>query len=86
MFIECFQNNGTDYLRVVEGYRVKDGNTSKSRRRVVRNIGPLSRFDDGKPDYLARLRQSFKDGSPIIEGLVSCRILDYFAGIFTPTQ
>lgn len=69
MFIECFKNNGIDYLRVMEGYRIKEGATSKCRRRVVRNIGPLSRFDDGKPDYLKRLRQSFKEGKPIIESL-----------------
>ncbi|NSW93004.1 MAG: transposase, partial [Firmicutes bacterium] len=49
--------------------RAEEGNTSKCRRHVVRNIGPLSRFDDGKPDYLKRLRQSFKDGRPIIESL-----------------
>lgn len=69
MFIELIKNNGTHYLRVMEGYRVNEGGHSKCRRRVVRNIGPLSRYDDGKPDYLARLRQSFKDGNPIIESL-----------------
>jgi transposase len=69
MFIECIKNNGTDYLRVMEGYRVNESGSSKCRRRVVRNIGPLSRYDDGKPDYLARLRQSFADGKPIIESL-----------------
>ena len=35
----------------------------------VFNIGPLARFDDGKPDFLQRLRQSFKDGEPLIESL-----------------
>jgi transposase len=35
----------------------------------VRNIGPLSRFDDGRPDYLQRLRKSFAQGAPIIESL-----------------
>lgn len=69
MFIELFKNNGTDYLRVMEGYRVNEGVHSKSRRRLVRNIGPLSRYDDGKPDYLARLRQSFKEGNPMIGSL-----------------
>lgn len=69
MFIELIKNNGTDYLRVMESYRANEGGNSKSRRRLVRNIGPLSRFDDGKPDYLERLRQSFKEGKPIIESL-----------------
>jgi transposase len=69
MFIECTKNNGTDYLRVTEGYRITENGVSKSKRRVVRNIGPLSRFDDGLPDYLSRLRKSFRDGQPIIESL-----------------
>ena len=69
MFIECIKNNGIDYLRVTQAYRVNEGGHSKCRRRVVRNIGPLSRFDDGKPNYLSRLRQSFRDGKPIIESL-----------------
>jgi transposase len=42
---------------------------SRQRRRVVMNVGPLARFDDGKPDYLKRLRQSFKDGDPLIGNL-----------------
>jgi transposase len=37
---------------------------------VVMNVGPLSRFDDGKPDYFARLKQSFDDGAPIIPELL----------------
>ena len=69
MFIECAKNNGTDYLRVVEGYTFTGNGEKRHRRRVVRNIGPLSRFDDGHPEYLARLRRSFKDGEPIIESL-----------------
>lgn len=69
MFIELINNNGTDYLRVMEAYSVNEGGRLKRRRRAVRNIGPLSRYDDGKPDYLERLRQSFKEGKPIIESL-----------------
>lgn len=69
MFIECIDNHGTAYLRVMEGYRVEVNGVSKSRRRVVRNIGPLSRYDDGKPEYIARLRQSFREGEPLIPSL-----------------
>jgi len=69
MFIECAKNNGTDYLRVVEGYAFTENGAKKHRRRVVKNIGPLSRYDDGQPGYLARLRSSFKNGTPIIESL-----------------
>ena len=69
MFIECVKNNGTDYLRVVEGYSVKVDAAPKCKRRVIRNIGPLSKYDDGNPDYVKRLRQSFKDGKPLIPSL-----------------
>jgi transposase len=69
MFIECIKNNGTDYLRVAEVFRDETVSPPRTRRRVIRNIGPLTRYDDGEPDYLNRLRRSFKEGSPIIESL-----------------
>ena len=36
---------------------------------LILNIGPLSKFDDGKPNYFERLKESFKNGSPIIDSL-----------------
>lgn len=35
----------------------------------VYNIGPLDRFDDGQPDYVGRLKKSFKAGVPLIPAL-----------------
>jgi hypothetical protein len=71
MFVECFDNNGIDYLRLVSSRRVTGKNGRKqSSRKVELNIGPLSRFDDGKPDYVGRLKQSLKDGTPIIDALL----------------
>ncbi|MBT9161202.1 MAG: hypothetical protein DDT26_02506 [Dehalococcoidia bacterium] len=69
MYIDCVTNNGKPYLRVAESYTINVDGVRKSRKRTVRNIGPLSRFDDGKPNFLGRLKQSFKDGRPIIDGL-----------------
>ena len=69
MFIECVKNNGTDYLRVIEGFNYNENGKRKHKRRVLKNIGPLSRYDDGEADYLRRLRESFKNGNPIIEEL-----------------
>ena len=40
-----------------------------STKKVLLNIGPLSRFDDGQPDYLERLKGSFKAGDPLIPSL-----------------
>ncbi len=70
MYIERFKNNGIDYLRLVQSNRVKNSKGIKTaRKKVVYNIGPLSKFDDGKPDYIDRLKQSFKAGNPIISSL-----------------
>jgi len=69
MYIDCVTNSGKPYLRVVESYSVKVNGTRKNRKRPVRNIGPLYKFDDGNPDFLCRLKKSFKDGAPIIDGL-----------------
>jgi transposase len=70
MYIDKYPNNGIPYLRVVENYTTKISGRKKSGKRLIRNLGPLSRFDDGKPDFLLRLRKSFRDGAPIIENLV----------------
>lgn len=69
MYIDCVKNSGKPYLRVAESYSINVNGIRKNRKRTIRNIGPLSRFDDGKPNFLKRLRQSFKDGRPIIDGL-----------------
>lgn len=69
MHIVCLNNNGTKYLQVQESYSIKVEGLVKTRKRAIRNIGPLAKFDDGKPDFLKRLRESFKAGTPIIESL-----------------
>jgi transposase len=71
MFIEKVKNSGVDYLRLVNSVRVRNKNGYMvSNKKVILNIGPLSRFDDGTPDYLARLKESFKAGVPLIESLL----------------
>ncbi len=71
MFIETVQNNGNKYLRLVQSIRTvnKDG-YKVSNKKVILNIGPLSRFDDGQPDYVERLKKSFKAGTPLIPALL----------------
>jgi len=71
MFIEITKNNGHDYLRLSCSNRVDNRNGVRVARKVsIFNIGPLSKFDDGQPNYLARLRQSFKAGNPLIPELL----------------
>ena len=70
MFIDLNKNNGKDYLRLVESVRVTNKNGYKvSQKKTILNIGPLDRFDDGEPDFVGRLRKSFKAGRPLIPAL-----------------
>lgn len=70
MYIECFTNNGKPYLRLVQSVRVTKPDGRKiPQKQVIVNLGPLDRFDDGQPDYVKRLKQSFKAGNPLIPSL-----------------
>ena len=70
MYIAVFKNNGKDYIRLMESYRTKNEEGKVAiRKRIICNIGPLSRFDDGQPNYLERLRESFRLGNPLIPKL-----------------
>lgn len=70
MYIDIFKNNGTEYIRLRESYRTKTAEGKVTiRKRTICNIGPLSKFDDGQPDYLERLRESFRLGNPLIPEL-----------------
>ena len=70
MHIEAANNNGTKYLKLARCHR---GTNSRGKRTIIKevvlNIGPLSKYDDGKPGYLDRLRQSFREGTPLIPEL-----------------
>lgn len=68
MYIEKFSNNGLDCLRLSENYRPEG--SARPKRRIILNLGPLSKLDDGQPDFLGRLRESFRNGTPILEELL----------------
>lgn len=65
--IECVKNNGKPYLRLAESRYVKDIN--KQKKFVIKNLGPLSKFDDGKPEFLKRFREKFKNGEIDFDGI-----------------
>ncbi len=70
MFIETYGNGDVKYLRLVKSIRVTNSKGFKnSSKELVYYIGPLSKFDDGKPDYIKRLKDSFKNGNPLIPEL-----------------
>ena len=71
MFVEVVQNNGNKYIRLVQSVRITNKSGYKvSQKKVIKNIGPLDRFDDGQPDYVDRLKKSFKAGNPLIPDLI----------------
>ena len=71
MYVECFINNAKPYLRLVQSVRVTNKAGHKvSQKKVIKNIGPLDRFDDGQPDFVDRLKKSFKAGDPLIPDLL----------------
>ena len=57
--IECVKNNGVPYLRLAESRYDKDKKHQK--KIIIKNLGPLSKFDDGKPDFLKRFREKFRN-------------------------
>ena len=70
MHIEKFTVCQRPYLRLVESRRRLTRNGKPiSGKRLVLSLGPLAQYDDGKPDYLSRLRQSFREGKPLIDAL-----------------
>ena len=70
MYVECFTNNAKPYLQLVQSVRVTNKAGKKiPQKQVVLNLGPLDRFDDGQPDYVDRLKKSFKSGPPLIPAL-----------------
>lgn len=62
MYLDCFKNCGKPYLRIMQNFYNKIDGKVKITRKTIKNLGPLSKFDDGKPDLLPRLRERFKNG------------------------
>lgn len=70
MTIERVINHGIAYLRLTASLGLKKvGGRVVQRRKVVLSLGPMSRHDDGRPDYLRRLRESYRAGRPLIKEL-----------------
>jgi len=67
MHIEKFKNNGVDYLRLAESRYIPE--LKKQKKTIIKNLGPLSKFDDDKPDFLIRLREKFKSGEIDFDGI-----------------
>ena len=67
MFIDVSKNDGKPYLRLANSIRVENSEGIRvSRKQIVLNIGFLANFEDGQPNYIERLRSSFRAGIPLL--------------------
>ncbi|MDY3928026.1 MAG: hypothetical protein SOZ34_01530 [Clostridia bacterium] len=70
MYLDLYSKDGHRYIRISESVRVEKNGVRVTRKKVIENVGPVSRFDDGKPDFEQRLKDSFKAGIPLIPELL----------------
>ncbi len=69
MYLEFYNNNGSRSVRIVRAsYEPNSKGVMTSKKKYVMFLGPVSRFDDGKPDFEARMREDFKNRKLKIDG------------------
>ncbi len=70
MHIERYTVYNKPYLRLVASRRrITKNGKEISGKELVLSLGALEKYEDGKPDYLERLRASFREGKPLIKEL-----------------
>ena len=70
LHIEKLKSGNNEYIRLVSLKRMKSSNGKLMiGKKTIVSLGALAKHDDGKPDYLKRLRESFSDGKPLIKEL-----------------
>ncbi len=70
LHLEKKKSGNNEYLRLVSLRRMKSSNGRLMiGKKSILSLGALSKYDDGKPDYLKRLRESFSEGRPLIKEL-----------------
>ena len=70
LHIEKQKSGNNEYLRLVSLKRMKSSNGKLMiGKKTILSLGALAKHDDGRPDYLKRLRESFAEGRPLIKEL-----------------
>lgn len=69
MYLDCFKCYGKPYLRIVENYTSVENGVKKNKRKTIKNLGYLEKYDDGKPDFIKRMKEQLKSGKLKIEGI-----------------
>ena len=69
MYLDCFKCHGKPYLRIVENYNTIENGIKKQKRKTIKNLGYLEKFDDGEPDFINRMKEKLKTGEFKIDGI-----------------
>ena len=70
LHIEKQKSGNNEYIRLVSLKRMKSSNGRLMiGKKTIVSLGALAKHDDGRPDYLRRLRESFSEGRPLIKEL-----------------
>lgn len=69
MYLDCFKCHGKPYLRIVENYTITQNGVKKNKRKTIKNLGYLEKYDDGKPDFIKRMKQKLSNGELLIDGI-----------------
>ena len=70
LHIEKQKSGSNEYLRLVSLKRMKSSNGRLMiGKKTIVSLGALAKHDDGRPDYLRRLRESFAEGRPLLKEL-----------------
>ena len=69
MYLDCFKCYGKPYLRIVENYTSVENGIKKNKRKTIKNLGYLEKYDDGKPDFIKRMKEQLKSGELKIDGI-----------------
>ena len=69
MYLDCFKCYGKPYLRVVENYTTYENGIKKQKRKTIKNLGYLEKYDDGQPDFINRMKKKLKNGELLIDGI-----------------
>ena len=67
MYLEKYSNNGIEYLRIRKA--TYNPETKKQKKEIVKNLGPLSKYDNGQPNLYERLKSDFRNGIRGFEGI-----------------
>ena len=69
MYLDRFNCKGKPYLRIVENYTAIENGKKKNKRKTIKNLGYEEKFDDGKPDFFKRMKETVSNGTYKIDGI-----------------